>query len=99
MTNYLTIWAEEAPVKYCNVATATNFMFGNVMTRFGFPKSLISDQRTHFVNQMIEELTKEFKIHHRKRTPYQPQGNGVVEAFNKILKNALTDICNVQRYD
>ena len=59
----------------------------------------MSDIGTHFVNETIQALMEEFQIHHAKITPYHPQENGVVKAFNKVLEHALTKVCNADCSD
>jgi transposase InsO family protein len=96
---YLTRWAEEREAKDCSETIAVKFIFEDNITRFGCPKILMSDQGTHFINKTIEALIHEFEVHHHKSTPYHPQVNGTVKAFNKILETTLTKIYSVNMDD
>lgn len=98
-TYYLARWANAQPLKDCNTKTVVNFIFKYILSQFGCPKILMSDRGSHFLNQTIKPLTKEFQMQHQKGTPYHPQTNGTIKYFNKILKNSLTKIFNVNRND
>jgi len=62
---YPTRWAEALPVKHCTTATAVKFLFDNVLTQFGYPKVLMSDHGTYFLNETITALLEEFQVYHQ----------------------------------
>jgi hypothetical protein len=64
MNEYLTRWAKEAPVKDCSAETTTHFLLEQVITSFGCPKILMSDQGNHFINNTIRAMTEEFEVYH-----------------------------------
>ena len=99
MTEYLTRWAEAQLMKDYTGVTIAKFLFEYLLTRFGFPKILINDHGTHFVNEMISALMEEFQVYHQKSTPYHQLDNGTIKEFNRILDNVLTKVCNAQRND
>ena len=59
----------------------------------------MSDQGSYFINRTVSALTEELQIQHKKSTPYHPQANETVEAFNKILEHVLTKVCNANQDD
>ena len=73
--------------------TTTKLIFEYVLTRFVYPKILMSNRGMHFLNKTINALTKEFQVYNQESTPYHPQANGMMEAFNKIMENELKKVC------
>jgi len=86
-------------MKDCTTETMKRFIFVNIISRFGCPRSLTSDQGTHFLNETIEVLLTTLMVQHNKSSPYHSQANDAVEAFNKILEKGLTKIVSANQDD
>ncbi|XP_057294040.1 uncharacterized protein K02A2.6-like [Hydractinia symbiolongicarpus] len=68
---------------------------GKTFSMFGYHGKICSDNDPQFTSAEIEQYFKERNIHHERSSPYNPQGNGEVERFNrtlsKVIKCAITE--------
>ncbi|CAL9029848.1 unnamed protein product [Prunus brigantina] len=76
-----------------------SFLKGNIFTRFGTPRAIISDGGSHFVNQAFAALLKKYGVTHKVATPYHPQTSGQVEISNREIKHILEKTVNSTRKD
>lgn len=93
---YVTKWEKVEPVESYTKEVATKFIYENIIKRFGFPITLISDKGTYLINQNIQTLMKKYIIDHKKSSTYHPQANGAIESFSKTPTKGLTKIYNLE---
>ncbi len=72
--------------------TVSKFIYEKIICKHRCPEVLQSNQGTHFVNRVIEDLTEKFRIKHRLSSSYHPQTNGLVERFNQTLCEKLAKL-------
>ena len=60
----------------------------DVFLKFELPEILHSDQRKDIESTLLKQTLDAFSIQ-KTRTAYHPQGNGVVERFNRLLLQLL----------
>src|SRR5690606_10754009 len=98
-TDYLSKWVEVSAVSSADAKTVSQFLLHEIIARHGCPQEILSDQGTHFLNEAVTELLKNFQIRHRLSSPYHPQTNGLTERYNKTLCNALAKMSNKNKDD
>src|SRR6266542_5247507 len=90
--DYFSRWSEARPLIHANARQVAKFIYEEIICRFSTPRVLQSDRGTHFVNEVIQELTDKFWIQHSLSLPYHLQSNGLVEHFNRTLCEGLTKV-------
>jgi len=96
---YATKWVE-AQTFHTNIAIiTTKFLYKHILTRLRCPLTIVTNQGTHFINDVIRYLIDHFILKHTSFTIYYPQGNGYVESINKVFGTLLTKLVNENRND
>ena len=98
-TDYATKWVAARPTRKNDAATAAIFLFEEIMMRFGHPLEIVSDRGTHFLNDVICDITTKYLINHRKMTPYNPKANGLTERANGIIGKVLNKLVAAHKTD
>ncbi|KAI3734023.1 hypothetical protein L6452_13483 [Arctium lappa] len=99
VVDYVSKWVEAMACHSNDARTVVKFLQKNIFTRFGTPRALISDEGTHFVNNMLEEVLDKYGIKHRVATAYHPQTNGLAELSNREIKGILAKVVKPHRKD
>ncbi len=68
--DYFSRWSEARSLKVANSDTVVIFLYEEIICRFGASKILQSNRETYFVNEIIQRLTKRFRIKHSLLLPY-----------------------------
>ena len=59
--------------------TMVGFIQRNILSRFGAPRTIISDEGSHFVNKVFAKLMSRYGIKHLMGLAYHPRSNGQAE--------------------
>jgi len=91
-TDYFTKWPEAEAISEATGKHIAKFIYQVIICRHGCSKQILSDRGTHFRNEIVDGLLKQFEIRHLLSTPYHPQTNGLVERFNRTLCESLAKL-------
>ena len=95
VSDYFTKWTEAFPMPNMEARTVADIIVREVVSRFGVPSSIHSDQGRQYESRLFSEMCKVLHIKKRRTTPYHPQSDGMVERFSKtlvrMLKSYITD--------
>ena len=83
--DYFTEWAEAVPLRDQTAAEAVI----KICCSFGVPDILHSDQGRNFESHLFHQVLSAFGIKKSRTTAYYPQGDGMVERFNRSLLQLL----------
>ncbi|XXG41272.1 hypothetical protein AAC387_Pa01g1769 [Persea americana] len=86
---YFTKWIEVEPLSSITEQDTKNFVWKNIITRFGIPRTLVSNNGTQFDSNFFRNFCQELDVRNVYSTPVYPQSNGQAEISNKVVLDGL----------
>ena len=97
--DYLSKWVEAIACPINDSNTVVGFIQRNVLSIFGAPTKIISDEGSHFANKVFEKLMNRYGLRHVMGLAYHRQSNGQVEISYRKIEKVLEKTVNISRKD
>ncbi|VFQ96219.1 unnamed protein product [Cuscuta campestris] len=87
--DYFTKWIDAKAMATITVRQCEKFVWKNIITRFGAPKIIVTNNGPQFRNPRFTAYLASFGLKHSKASVAYPQGNGQVENANRTIVDGL----------
>ncbi len=92
--DHTTKWPIARAIKDATSAAVAQFIYEEILVRFGCPAEILTDRGANFLSDMLEEYLSHQRIKHLKTSAYHPRTNGMVERFNGTFGRMLSRFIN-----
>jgi transposase InsO family protein len=93
-TRWVEVFVTNIPI---TAATIADQLISLVISRHGTPEFLVSDNGPNLQAVLLQDVCRLLAVKQIFVAPYSPQANGVVERFNRTIKNMLTTVITDKR--
>ena len=97
--DYVSKWVEAIAYPINDANTVVGFIQRNILSRFGAPRTIISDEGSHFANKVFAKLMNRYEIKHMMGLTFHPQSNGQAKIANREIKKILEKTINTSKKD
>lgn len=94
LSDYASRYVMTFPMAGQTAQTVANILVNGVISRYGAPNHILTDQGSNFLSQLVQDICKLFKVKQMNTTAYHPQTDGLVERFNRTLCDMLACYVN-----
>ena len=92
-------WCEAFPLRSEEAGEVANVLYREIISRYGAPRTLLSDRGRNFVSNLVKALSELFNIKRHLTSSYHPQTNGACERMNSVILQALRAYTKDQQDD
>ena len=76
VVDYVSKWVEAISCSRNDANTVVGFIQKIILSRFGAPRTIISDEGSHFANNFFAKLMSRYGVKHVMGLSHHPQSNG-----------------------
>ncbi|XP_015965562.1 uncharacterized protein LOC107489321 [Arachis duranensis] len=87
--DYFSKWIEAQPLAKITSSQMISFVWKYIICRFGIPGHIVTDNGRQFTDNTFKEFLQNLKIKQHFSSVEHPQSNGLAEAANKVILQAL----------